>query len=217
MDTTRITLTLIIVIFTCIISYQGLNNRYMKDKFSMHPASVNEFGQWYRLLTSGFFHVNYWHLGVNMFVLWSFGESLEIFLLREFGDLQGRLFYLFIYLGAVIFSSLPAYFKNKDNQYYSAIGASGGVAAVLFSLAVINPWGSLYIIFIPFVPIPLIVFSVIYLIYESYQSKKGNTLIGHDAHIAGAIYGLLAILLIAFIFDPSLLTEFFERLKAGPM
>ncbi len=94
----HLTLTLIIIIVTCLISYQAFNNSAIRSKFVMHPASVNEFGQYYRFLTSGFLHGSWMHLGVNMYVLWMFGEQLEKFFLREFGDLTGRLVYLLIYL-----------------------------------------------------------------------------------------------------------------------
>ncbi|HFC00825.1 MAG TPA: rhomboid family intramembrane serine protease [Phaeodactylibacter sp.] len=203
-----ITLTLIIVIFTCLISYQAMNDRAMKSKLLMHPASVHEFGQWYRLLTSGFVHNDWMHLGVNMYVLWMFGESLERFFLHYFGDLQGRIFYILLYLGAIIFSSLPAYLKHKDNQYYSSLGASGGVSAITFALILFAPWAGLRFIFFPFVDIPFVVFGFLYLIYESYMSKKGNDMIGHDAHIAGAIFGITGTLLLAFLVKPELVNIF---------
>ena len=56
MEGAQISLTLIIIIFTCIISYQGFNNQQMRNDFLMRPASVKEFGQYYRFLSSGFLH-----------------------------------------------------------------------------------------------------------------------------------------------------------------
>lgn len=215
MEGVQITLTLIIIIFTCIISYQGFNDSRMKGKFSMHPASVNEFGQYYRLLTSGFLHGNWMHLGVNMYVLYIFGESLEIFFLREFGELLGRLLFLLLYLGAIIFSSIPSYLQHKNNQYYSALGASGGVAAILFALLVVYPWGQLSLILIP-IKFYFVVYGVAYLFYESYMSKKGNDNIGHDAHISGAIFGLTGMILITYILKPELIDKYIYGLTHPP-
>ena len=203
-----ISLTLILVILTCLISYQAMNDRAMKEKLLMHPASVHEFGQWYRLLTSGFVHKDWMHLGINMYVLWMFGEGLESYFLGHFGNLQGRIFYILLYFAAIIVSSLPAYLQHKNNQYYSSLGASGGVSAVLFALILFAPWAGISFIFFPFVDIPFIIFGVLYMIYETYMSKKGTDMIGHDAHIAGAVFGILGTLLIAFIAKPELINVF---------
>lgn len=214
-----VTLSLILVIFTCIISYQGFNDNHMRSKFSMHPASVKEFGQWFRLLTSGFLHKDFMHLGVNMYVLWMFGENLEFYFMQDyfFGEMWGRLIYVLIYLGAVVVSSLPSYFKHQDNQYYSALGASGGVSAILFALIIIDPWTKISFLFLPFFDFPFIVFGVLYLVYETYMSKKGGDLIGHDAHIAGAVFGMVALLVVSYIFNPNLLDFFYNQLISGPI
>ncbi len=212
----QITLTLILIIFTCIISYQAFNNSQMKAKFLMHPSSVNEFGQYYRFLTSGFLHANWMHLGVNMWVLYVFGEPLELFFLSQFGELAGRLLFLLLYFGAIIFSSIPAFLKHRNNQYYSALGASGGVAAILFALLVISPWSKLNFIFLPGIKFYFIVFGLVYLFYESYMSKKGNDNIGHDAHLAGAVFGFTGIILISFLMKPELIDRYIYGLMHPP-
>ena len=72
-----ITLTLILVIFTSLISYQAFENYTMRQKLIMHPASVKQRGEFYRFLTSGFIHANWMHLIINMYVLFTFGEAVE--------------------------------------------------------------------------------------------------------------------------------------------
>ena len=216
MVTSGITLTIIIVIFTCIISYQAFNDQMMRNKFLFHPASVAEFGQYYRFITSGFLHGSWMHLGVNMFVLWQFGESLEKSFMLMFGDMAGRLCYVILYLGAIIFGSLPLFIKHRNNQYYSALGASGGVSGVLFALMVIAPWSGIRFIFFPFFDIPFIVFGVLYLVYEQYQSKQGGGRIAHDAHIWGAVFGVVAMLAFTFALRPELLNVYLQNFLAGP-
>lgn len=209
-----ITLTFIIIIFTCIISYNGFNDRAMQSKFLMHPASVNEFGQWYRFITSGFLHGDLMHLGINMFVLYQFGERLEDFCMRQFGDLTGRIYFIILYFGAIIAGSVPSYIKHKNNQYYSALGASGGVSGILFASIFIDPWN--WLLFLLFIPMPYIVFGVIYVLYESYMDKKGNTKIAHDAHLAGAAFGYIIIIAFIYMENPHYVDFFLEKLKAGP-
>ncbi len=209
-----ISLTLIIVIFTAIISYNGFNDRAMQSKFLMHPASVNEFGQWYRFITSGFLHGDMMHLGINMFVLWQFGEPLEEYFMAQFGDLTGRIYFVILYFGAIIAGSVPPFIKHKNNQYYSALGASGGVAGILFANIFISPWSWLGLFLV--IPMPYIVFGVLYVFYESYMGKKGNTKIAHDAHLAGAAFGYIAVIAFMYIYSPEAVSFYFEKLMAGP-
>jgi len=210
----QITLTLIIVIITCLISYQGFNDQRMRNDFLMRPASVKEFGQYYRFITAGFLHGSWMHLGINMFVLYQFGEQLELTLLHHFGDLAGRLFFILIYLGSIIFGSLPSFIKHSDNQYYSALGASGGVSGVLFACIFLYPWSMLGLFLI--IPLPYIIYGVLYMFYESYMDKKGGDNIAHDAHMSGAIFGYLAMIVIFFLMEPALLEGYFQRLLSGP-
>ena len=47
---------------------------------------------------------------------------------------------------------------------------------------------------IPF-PIPAFVFAFAYLFYSMYESKKERGKINHEAHIAGALWGILYLVL----------------------
>ncbi|MDG1433616.1 MAG: rhomboid family intramembrane serine protease [Saprospiraceae bacterium] len=214
MEGAQISLTLIIIIFTCIISYQGFNNQQMRNDFLMRPASVKEFGQYYRFLSSGFLHGSWIHLGINMFVLYQFGEQLEFTLLQHFGGLAGRLFFLLIYLGSIIFGALPSFIKHSNNQYYSALGASGGVAGVLFACSFLYPWSILLLYFV--LPIPYIIAGILYLFYESYMDKKGGDNVAHDAHMSGAVFGYISIIIIFLIMNPNLFQAYLHRLLSGP-
>ena len=43
---------------------------------------------------------------------------------------------------------------------------------------------------------PAWLFGILYLAFEIWSDKKGNTGIAHDAHIGGAIFGVIFILII---------------------
>jgi len=209
--------TMTIVAITFFVSYKGFNDQMFRNKLLFHPASVSEFGQYYRFFTSGFLHGSWMHFGINMFVLWSFGEGLERNMMALFGDMMGRNLFIFIYFGAIVFGSLPLFLKHKNNQYYSALGASGGVAGVVFALMVMAPWSGITFIFLPFFDIPFVIFGILYLVYESYQSKNSNGRIAHDAHIWGAIFGLISIIVITYLLRPEFLNFFWQQLLAGPL
>ena len=217
-----ISLTLILIIMTALISYQAFSNTGMKYKLAFHPASVQEFGQYYRFLSSGFVHADWQHLILNMYVFYLFGEQLEkvftygmnvygVGKIVLFDPMIGRLVFLFFYLSAIIVSDIPTYFKHKNNTAYSSLGASGATSALLMAYILFNPWGWFLL-----PPLPGIVFAVAYLWYSSYMSRKGTDLIAHDAHLWGAVYGLVFMLIIAAIFSPELLQYFINSLLEGP-
>ena len=206
-----ITLTLILVIFTSLISYQAFENYTMRQKLIMHPASVKQRGEFYRFLTSGFIHANWMHLIINMYVLFTFGEAVEKALNYYFGGGMGRILFTVLYLGAIIISSVPSYIKHQNNEYYSALGASGGTSAIVFAFIFFDPWQ-----WFLFPPLPGVLLAVAYLMYSSYMSKKGGDNIGHDAHLWGAVYGLVFMIVICIIWHPELLNAAIQLFLEGP-
>ncbi len=199
-------ITLILVIITSLISYQAFNNRDLFSKLKHHPYSSHKNKEWYRLLTSGFVHGDFVHLLFNMYVLYNFGELIENVFISIHGEMMGRSAYLIMYIGSVVISSIPSQMKHKDNPYYSAIGASGAVSAILFAYVLFAPWSWLELFFV--IPIPAIVFAVLYLAYSSWAINNAKDNIGHSAHFTGAIAGI--ILTIAIY--PEIIPLFAERL-----
>ena len=175
---------------TALISLAAFNNDNLTQKLILWPRMMDKPEEYYRLLTSGFIHADMMHLIFNMITLYFFGEYVEQLFLMV--GIRHEMF-LVLYLTAIVASSLPSYLKQKDNLYYRSLGASGGVAAVLFAFIYFAPWQTISFWFIP---IPGILAGVGYLAYSAYMVKKGGDYINHDAHFAGAIYGFL--FLIAF-------------------
>jgi membrane associated rhomboid family serine protease len=204
--------TLILVIMTGLISYQAFNNPAMRQKLLFHPASVKSNGEWYRFITHGFVHANWQHLLINMFVLWQFGEVIENFFEGAlFGRAFGKIMYLVLYLSAIVIAAIPGYIKHQNNQFYASVGASGGTSALVLAFILINPWE-----WFVFPPLPALVVGVLYLWYSSYMEKRGSDNIAHDAHLWGAVYGLLFMIVAAILVRPELLQFFMERLLEGP-
>ena len=203
------TLTLIIVIITGIISYRSFENRNLFNKLKHHPYSENKNKEYHRFITSGFVHGSWMHLGINMFVLWQFGEIVEKVFMISFGEVMGRLNFLLLYFLTIIFADIPTFIKHKDNPHYSAVGASGGVSGILFVYILFAPWEKLWLYAV--IPIPGIIAGIAYLIYSSWASKQGGGRIDHDAHLYGAIFGFL----FAIVLRPSFFTSFIEKLLNG--
>ncbi|MEM7103792.1 MAG: rhomboid family intramembrane serine protease [Bacteroidota bacterium] len=202
-------LTFLLILVTGFISYRVMNSPAQKNKLLFIPYYVNERGEYYRFITAAFIHKDWWHLGVNMIVLYFFGQTVESVYKVLFGT-WGALLFLGLYLGGILASKAITYFRHRTNPGYGSLGASGAVSAVLFASILFDPWNEIFIFFIP-KGIPGFIFGLIYLAYSTYMDKKGTDLIGHNAHLSGAFFGVLFTILIL----PVLLPHFFYCLQSG--
>jgi len=194
-----------IVLITSLVSVYAFTNPLLAEQLSLKPMLVYHKFHVHRILTHSLVHADWVHLIVNMYVLYVFGEVCLNNLALYFGA-KANLYFLELYLFSLIASSLLSVFKHRDNPYYTAIGASGAVMAVVFSTIFFYPWNKLW--FFGVIPVPGILFGIIYLIYSVYMGKKNTDNIGHDAHFTGAIFGFLFPLIVDF----RLLTIFLEKL-----
>lgn len=202
-------ITLLIIIITCVVSLVCFENRKLFDQLKHHPVSEAKNGEWYRMISSGFLHADYFHLGINMYVLYGFGSYVEDEYLHQYGDALGRFIFLLLYLVMIVLADLPSFIKHKNNYGYSAIGASGAVSGILFIYILMDPWAGLRLYFA--IPIPAIVFGVLYLLYSSWASKNARDNIGHDAHFYGAVAGMV----LTSILLPDTLGDFVQLFIQG--
>lgn len=129
---------------------------------------------------------------MNMLVLYFFGSHVESIMrmLGQGGMLKlPLLIYFLMYLIAIVFASTISLVRYKDNHWYNSVGASGGVAAVMFFCIFFEPWQKLYLYGV--IGIPGIIFAILYLIYSQYMSRRGGDNINHDAHFLGAVFGFI--------------------------
>lgn len=207
--------TLIILIATCIISIIAFKNQKLIDDLIFYPPGVTERNQYYRFITCGFIHANVAHLAFNMYSFWIFGEYVEILFMTVFGPV-GRWYYLLMYISALVVCLLPTYFNNKNNYHYRSLVSSGAVSAVIFAFIFLNPLQGIGLIFLPreFM-IPGFIFGFLYLILSSYLDKKGGGNINHSAHIWGSVYGIVFLIVTGYFFSgKNLLSGFLESVKS---
>ena len=191
-------MTFIIILVTAIISVIAFSREDILDKMMLNPYQIFHKKELFRLITHGFLHSDWTHLIINMFVLYFFGRNVENWF-REL-KLEGyidsvTITYSLLYFGGIIVSSLITLFRYRNDRWYNSVGASGAVSAVVFTRIFFSPLDTIY--FCAVIPIPGIAFALIYLIYSSFMSRKSRDNINHDAHLLGAVYGLLFPILIS--------------------
>jgi membrane associated rhomboid family serine protease len=199
----HIAFTLALVVATVLVSLAAFNDERLENKLILWPARMTNPGEYYRLLTSGFIHADWAHLLFNMFTLFFIGRFVEMQFMSN--GLTPWL-YVLMYLAGIVVASIPSFLRHRGNQFYRSLGASGGVAAVLFSSVYFAPWDSIYIYFIK---LPNIIFAILYLAYSVYMSRRGSSTINHDAHFWGAVFGFLFVLAV----DPSHGGQFVDQIQ----
>lgn len=185
------TITLIIVIVTCLVSIGGLSNQRIIDDLIFYPPAIQR-NQYYRFISHGFIHADYFHLAFNMLALYSFGQALEKTLYAHpcvFGE-KAKIFFLLLYFGGLIVASIPDYIKYRNNYQYRSLGASGAVSGVIFAAITLLPQMPINFAFIP-IGIPGFIFGIIYLVASAYLDKRGGGRINHSAHLWGALFGIV--------------------------
>lgn len=182
----------LIIFLTVAVSAVCFSNRRLFDMFSLKPYEVAHRNQWYRIVTHGFVHGDWVHLLVNMFVFWSFARVVLSFFTAQYKagmTLTPNAKFALLYFGGLVIASAYDVVKRRDNPYFTSVGASGAVSAVVFTSIFYAPLSKIYLMAV--LPMPAIVFGLAYLAFEAYAARRGGDHINHHAHIFGAIYGFI--------------------------
>lgn len=191
-------ITYIFLIIAVILSIKGFSDPFFVEKYLFIPYRVKHNKEYYRFISHAFLHGDPGHLIFNMIALFSFGKYIEdVFTLTTSNPILGKVFFLLYCILAIISASLISYFRHQNNFNYRSLGISGLTSAIIFSYIMWNPSGEIMFIFIPF-PIKAWIFGLIYLAFEIYSDRNRKTGIAHDAHIAGAVFGILFALIFNF-------------------
>jgi membrane associated rhomboid family serine protease len=187
------TVVVIIIIANVVLSLIGFNNQVFFNRYQFQMAKIKA-GENLRLWSSGFLHVDFNHLFINMLSLYFFAG----YVVYSLGEMK----FLALYLTSLYLGNYLSFRYHNRQDNYTAVGASGAVSGVVYSAVLLYPEMKMMLLFFP-IPLPGYVMATLYLIYTIYGMKKQRDNIGHTAHFGGAIAGLLAT--IAFV--PSVLVD----------
>ncbi len=213
----ELSITLIIVIITCLVSIGGFSNQKIIDDLIFYPPSVAR-GQYYRFFTHGLIHADVAHLAFNMIALYSFGEVLEkvVFTHACYFGMRGPVFYVILYLGGLLFASIPDQIKYRNSYQFRSLGASGAVTAVIFGNVILLPKMGIGFPFIPNLSIPGYIYGVLYLGVSAYLDKRGGGHINHSAHLWGGLFGLAFTIIMVSVFGHvNVWDNFIEQMQAS--
>lgn len=185
----------VLLLITVAVSFYAFNNKSVMDRLVFNPYDIKRFGNKFRLFGHMLIHADWAHLLLNMMALYMLGQFLLIEFEAHFGNLLGQMHFLVLYVLGGLFATLIPFIRHHDNPMYRSLGASGAVSAVVFAFILWNPKQELGLLFIP-IHIPAYIFGPAYLLMEYVLDRRGGTGVAHDAHIGGALFGIVYALII---------------------
>jgi membrane associated rhomboid family serine protease len=173
---------LAVIALTAYCSYQGFTRPAFVERYIFCPEYILRDKQYYRLVSSSLLHADWMHLLFNMYSLYSFGGAIE--------HIFGYATFLIIYFAGVVGGDLVSLYLHRNHDY-RALGASGGVCGIIFACIFLLPGTGVRIFLIP-VTIPAYIYAIMFMAWSYFGIRRQRGNIGHDAHLGGAIIGLLA-------------------------
>jgi membrane associated rhomboid family serine protease len=198
---------LIIIVNTLVFSFQLiLPDKSLEAFFYLfglvparfsHPDWAISLGipvdTYWPFLTNMFLHGGWFHIIINMWTLWIFGDNVE--------DRMGSIRFIFFYILCGVAASVGHYFTNLSSTV-PALGASGAIAGVMGAYMLMFPRARILtmipILFFPFFfEIPAFFYLLVWFYSQFFNgtfallSPQSGGGIAWWAHIGGFVAGLI--------------------------
>ncbi|MEO5998017.1 MAG: rhomboid family intramembrane serine protease [Chitinophagaceae bacterium] len=178
---------LILIAANGIFSYKGFTNNSFYDRYKFEVERVLIYKDYKRLFTSGFLHVSWTHLIFNMISLYIFSGTIESSL--------GSINFLIIYFTSLLGGELLSLYVHRNHPDYSSVGASGAICGIIFATIALFPGMNMGLFLLP-LSIPGWVFGILFVAFSVYGIRSNKNNIGHEAHLGGALAGMIVAVLI---------------------
>ena len=156
----------------------ALNSPRFIQFFGLVPRLVITKGYVWQLVTYMFLHGGFWHIALNMFVIYMFGSALE----QVWGSDRFLKYYFVCGLGAAAFSFVFSYNTT-------VIGASGAGYGILLAYAILFPDAQIYVWGL--LPVRARTLVIVLIVIEFASGIMGQDGIAHFAHLGGMAAGFL--------------------------
>jgi membrane associated rhomboid family serine protease len=174
-----------LILVTCGFYFvQVMAGQWFDATFALDPQWYREPWKAYQLLTYGFLHArnDLWHIVLNMLGLFFFGRDVEL--------RYGRREYLIYYLTAIVVAGLIwSLAEIPVGSNIPALGASGGVTAVVILFAFNFPYRT--VLFMFFLPMPMWVAAVLFVGVDVLGAVNRSGNVAFTAHLGGALFAFL--------------------------
>jgi membrane associated rhomboid family serine protease len=187
-------ISLFLILANIVFSWKGLTDDVFFSRYRFNVERILVHKEYRRLVSSGFLHVSWTHLFFNMISLYAFSASLESYL--------GSFNFLLIYFASLVCGNLFSLFIHRNHSAFSSVGASGAVCGVIFACIALFPGFHIGFFILP-VSIPAWLYGLVFVLFSIYGIRSKSNNVGHEAHLAGAVIGML----IAIAIEPSALVD----------
>ncbi|MDL2230870.1 rhomboid family intramembrane serine protease [Bacteroidales bacterium OttesenSCG-928-L19] len=169
-------------------SAEGSAFQWIVNKLSCPASFQTLLYQPWSMITSLFMHADFWHIFMNMLMLYITGriflqylDKRKLVITYFLGGIAGNLLYMLAYNYFPVFSeSMP---------FSHALGASGSIMAIMAAITVYRPNHEMNLILIGRVKLYWIM--IIFVIVDIISIPQGNAG-GHIAHLGGVFYGAVS-------------------------
>ena len=197
----------ILILINVVVFLMQMSDPSITNKFYLTAPAVRN-GEVWRMVTCMFLHADFWHIFFNMWMLFMFGNLLEV--------RMGKTNFFILYFISGLFGSL-LYVLFNWTSLNGCIGASGAVVGLSIGTAMFYPNLQIMLLFPP-VPMKMKTFAIVFILLEiflEYSKVDRNSFLGnvaHVAHLGGALGGYLYL---KIFFSREILWDFLPSFGGG--
>lgn len=184
----------LIVINVIVFAACATKNNFSRTGGACYEYVV-EMGEYGRLLSSMFLHLNFEHLLMNMITLWIFGRDVEKFL----GSLKMIIIYFLSGIGSGVLSVFGFHIIDPERIHFS-IGASGAIFGIMAAYIYISNFylarGSVRKSNAALITAVTV---VIYVVINAVMARNMN--VDSFGHFGGAVTGFIAVVIMSKFHD----------------